>query len=140
MANQVTGLAEQIKQLIGAINKSISHVEEETEELSTFLLHSREALKANEENVDATHEIFDAIREQTDEVDHVQRDISNAIGVSGEKITMISDFVVLSKSHYDKVLTCIDDIEKSDGKKAAVLEEIRNMLCQIEPLAEHLGE
>ncbi len=52
----------------------------------------------------------------------------------------ISDFVVLSKSHYDKVLASINDIEESDGKKAAILEEIRNMLCQIEPLAESIGK
>lgn len=140
VAKEVTGLADQIKQLIGMINESVSHVEEETRELSASLTNSKEALEANEKNVDATHEIFEAIKKQTDEVNDVQRDISNAIEVSNEKIGVISDFVVLSKSHYDKVLSCIDDIEESDGKKAAILEEIRNMLCQIEPLAETIGK
>lgn len=140
VANQVTGLAKQIKELIGKINESISHVEGETEELSISLRNSQEALEINEKNVDATHEIFDFIKKQTDQVDNVQKDISDAIKVSGEKIKVISDFVVLSKSHYDKVLACIDDIEESDGKKAAILEKIRNMLCQIEPLAEDIAE
>ena len=49
---------------------------------------------------------------------------SASISVSRKKIEGISDFVVLSKSHYDKVLKSIEDIEESDGKKAAILEEI----------------
>ncbi len=140
VANQVTGLAAQIKKLIETINESVSHVEGETKELSNSLLSSKEALEANEKNVDATHEIFEAIKKQTDEVTDVQKEISDAIHISNNKMGEISDFVVLSKSHYDKVLASINDIEESDGKKAAILEEIRNMLCQIEPLAESIGK
>lgn len=140
VANQVTGLAAQIKKLIEMINESVSHVEGETKELSDSLLSSKEALEANEKNVDATHEIFEAIKKQTDEVTNVQKEISDAIHVSSNKMGEISDFVILSKSHYDKVLASLNDIEESDGKKAAILEEIRNMLCQIEPLAENIGK
>lgn len=139
VAEQVTGLAEQIKKLVGVVNKSITHVEEKTAELNTSLTHAKAALEANGKNVDATHEIFETIKKQTDEVNHVQSDISEAISVSQKKMNGISDFVVLSKTHYDKVLECIEDIEKSDGKKAVILEEIRNLLCQIEPLAEYIG-
>lgn len=139
VAGQVTGLAEQIKKLVGVVNESIAHVEVETEELSTSLVQAKTALEENEKNVDATHEIFEAIKKQTDEVNQVQNDISDAISVSRKKIEGISDFVVLSKSHYDKVLKSIEDIEESDGKKAAILEEIRNLLCQIEPLAEYIA-
>lgn len=140
VAEQVTGLAEQIKKLVGMVNESIAHVEEETAELNTSLADAKTALETNGKNVDATHEIFEAIKKQTDEVNHVQNDISEAISVSKKKMEGISGFVVLSKSHYDKVLECIEDIEKSDGKKAAILEEIRNLLCQIEPLAEYIAE
>ena len=133
-------LAEQIKKLVGMVNESIAHVEEETAELNTSLADAKTALETNGKNVDATHEIFEAIKKQTDEVNHVQSDISEAISVSKKKMEGISGFVVLSKSHYDKVLECIEDIEKSDGKKAAILEEIRNLLCQIEPLAEYIAE
>ena len=140
VAGQVTGLAEQIKKLVGVVNESIAHVEVETEELSTSLVQAKTALEENEKNVDATHEIFEAIKKQTDEVNQVQNDISDAISVSRKKIEGISDFVVLSKSHYDKVLKSIEDIEESDGKKAAILEEIRNLLCQIEPLAEYIAD
>ena len=90
-------------------------------------------------NVDATYEIFEAIKGQTDQVNHVQKDIVDAISVSQRKMDGISDFVVMSKAHYDKVLSCIEDIEESDGKKAAILEEIRNLLCQIEPLAQAIA-
>lgn len=139
VAGQVTGLAEQIKKLVGAVNESIAHVEEETGELNTSLVQARTALEANEKNVDATYEIFEAIKGQTDQVNHVQKDIADAISVSQKKMDGISDFVVLSKTHYDKVLSCIEDIEESDGKKAAILEEIRNLLCQIEPLAQAIA-
>lgn len=139
VAGQVTGLAEQIKRLISAVNESISHVEKETRELNTSMINAKTALEANEKNVDATYEIFEAMKGQADEVNHVQQEISEAVEISKRKMDGISDFVVLSKSQYDKVLACIEDIEKSDGKKAAILEQIRNLLCQIEPLAEHIG-
>lgn len=139
VAGQVTGLAEQIKKLIGAVNESIFHVERETRELNTSMIDAKTALEANEKNVDNTYEIFEAIKGQTDEVNHVQQEISKAIEMSRRKMDGISNFVVLSKSQYDRVLDYIEDIEESDGKKAAILEEIRNLLCQIEPLAEHIA-
>lgn len=139
VAGQVTGLAEQIKRLIGAVNESISHVEKETRELNASMINAKTALEANGKNVDATYEIFEAIKGQADEVNHVQNEISEAVEVSKRKMEGISDFVVLSKSQYDKVLACIEDIEERDGKKAAILEKIRNLLCQIEPLAEHIA-
>ena len=140
VAGQVRALAEQIKKLVGVVNESIAHVEEETGELNTSMIQAKTALEANEKNVDTTYEIFEAIKEQADEVNHVQKDIAEAVSASQKKMNGISDFVVLSKSHYDKVLNCIEDIEESDGKKAAILEEIRNLLCQIEPLAEYIAE
>lgn len=140
VAGQVNSLAEQIKKLVGVVNESVSHVEDGTKELNGSLMDSKVALEANEKNVDATHELFESIKEETDEVMGVQKNISDAIAVSKKKVDGISDFVVLSKAHYDKVLACIDDIEESDSKKAAILEEIRNMLCQIEPLAESIAK
>ena len=52
----------------------------------------------------------------------------------------ISDFVVLSRTYYDKVLSCIEDIEKSDNIKTAVFDDIRNMLLQVEPLAKDISK
>jgi len=140
VAQQVTRLAEQIKTLVGMVNRSISHVEEETQELSISLANSKLALEENEKNVDATHTLFEEMKSQTDKVEDVQKNIAAAVETSKQKIERVSDFVVMSKAQYDKVKSCINDIEESDGKKAAIFEEIRNMLCQIEPLAEKIGE
>lgn len=48
VANQVTGLAEQIKRLVGMVNESISHIKEETRELSASLKNSKDALEIND--------------------------------------------------------------------------------------------
>lgn len=135
VAEQVNGLAEQIKKLVGVVNESVGHVERGAQELSSSLDISKSALEESEKNVDETHMIFESIRERTEGVSEVQRNISDAIAASEQKVEGISDFVVLSKRYYDQVLQYIKDIEESDGAKAAIFEEIQNMLSQIEPLA-----
>ena len=140
VAEQVRELAEQIKKLITLINQRVSNVEEETTRLNESLLQSKDMLEDNAANVSSAHTIFEEIKTRAGQVEDVKTGIAKAIDASESKIDDISDYVVMSRGYYDKVMKCINDIEESDGKKSVVFDEIRNMLCQIEPLTDHIAK
>lgn len=140
VAEQVRELADEIKKLIEMINQRVANVEEDTEELNESLKTSRELLDDNSKNVGEAHDIFENVNVSAGKVNDVQKDIVSAIDNSQNKINHISDYIVLSKKQYDKVLEYITDIEKSDGKKSQMFDNIRNMLGQIEPLTEIISE
>lgn len=138
VAEQVRSLAEEIKKLISAVNESIEHVEEGTRELSTTLEASKEVLRVNEENVEQTKTIFETVKEQTNQAEHVQGDISEQIQHSLMDIDGIVNSAVSSRSHCEAVLKCIEEIEISDNKKSVLFDAIKDILEQIEPLAEDM--
>ncbi len=138
VAEQVRSLAEEIKKLISLVNESIEHVEDGTKELSATLETSKDALRVNEENVLRTNEIFETVKEQTEQVEQVQQDIADQIQNSVTDIDGIIDYAGSSKQHYETVLKCIEEIEVSDGRKSILFDEIKDMLEQIEPLADSI--
>ena len=133
VAEQVRELADEIKNLIQVISERIKNVEDGTGELSRSLRESEQILDENTENVNSAHDIFEEIKGKADAIGQVLNNIADAI-------QKISDFVVLSRTYYDKVLSCIEDIEKSDNIKTAVFDDIRNMLLQVEPLAKDISK
>ena len=140
VAEQVRELADEIKNLIQVISERIKNVEDGTGELSRSLRESEQILDENTENVNSAHDIFEEIRGKADAIGQVQNNIADAIQDSTKEVEKISDFVVLSRTYYDKVLSCIEDIEKSDNIKTAVFDDIRNMLLQVEPLAKDISK
>ena len=140
VADQVRKLAEEIKNLIQMINERVTNVEDGTKELNISLKTSRDLLDDNANNVEQAHDIFENVSESAKKVDDIQRDIVSAIDNSQNKINRISDYVVLSRKQYDSVLSYIEDIEKSDGEKSQIFDNIRNMLLQIEPLTKMANE
>lgn len=138
VAEQVRSLAEEIKGLISVVNESIEHVEEGTKELSSTLENSKEVLRVNEENVEQTNAIFETVKEQTNQVEQVQGDIAEQIQNSLMDIDGIVGSAVSSKSYCETVLKCIEEIEVSDRKKSILFDAIKDILEQIEPLAEDL--
>ena len=140
VAEQVRELADEIKNLIQVISERIKNVEDGTGELSRSLRESEQILDENTKNVNSAHDIFEEIKGKADAVGQVQNNIADAIQDSTKEVEKISDFVVLSRTYYDKVLSCIEDIEKSDNIKTAVFDDIRNMLLQVEPLAKDISK
>lgn len=140
VAEQVRSLAEEIKKLTSKVAESIGHVDEGTRELNSTLTVSRDALRVNEENVEKTYEIFETVREQTNQVEKVQQEISDQVSTSVHNIDRIVDFMASSKSQCDTVFSCIEAVEASDSKKSGLLDNIHDMLEQIEPLAKEIAE
>lgn len=135
VAGQVRTLAEEIKKLISVVDESILHVEEDTMELSTTLGDSKEVLRIHEENVEETNAIFDTVKEQTNQVERVQKEIASQIQSSLMDINSIVEKALTSRSHCETVLKCIEEIEISDSRKSILFDAIKDILEQIEPLA-----
>ncbi|MCM1258745.1 MAG: methyl-accepting chemotaxis protein [Roseburia sp.] len=140
VAEQVRSLAEEIRKLISKVADSIGHVDEGTKELNSTLAVSRDALRVNEENVEKTYKIFETVKEQTNQVEKVQQEISDKVGASVHNIDKIIDFMATSKNQYDTVFSCIEAVEASDNKKTGLLDNIHDMLEQIEPLAREIAD
>lgn len=138
VAEQVRSLADEIKKLISVVSESIQHVEDGTGELNTTLEKSKEVLKINEENVIQTNAIFETVKEQTNQVEHVQKNIASHIHNSLLDINKIVDSALSSRNHCETVLKCIEEIEISDSRKSILFDAIKDILEQIEPLAEDL--
>lgn len=138
VADEVRKLSEEIKVLIDRINESISHVENNSAELRNVLNSNREVLEANVKNVEETNGLFMNIETSSNRFTDVRDEINCVVTDSENKLANIRQYVVMSKSQYDKVFSCIEQIEKGDNKKSSIFEDIRNMLEQITPLAEDL--
>lgn len=138
VAKNVRSLAEEIKKLILVVDESVAHVEQGTKELNTTLEASRKVLKVNEQNVEATHAIFETVKEQTNQVEQVQNDIASQIQSSLMDINNIVDAALSSRTQCETVLKCIEEIEISDSRKSVLFDAIKDILEQIEPLAEDL--
>lgn len=138
VAKNVRSLAEEIKELISVVDESVAHVEDDTKELSTTLEASRKVLKVNEQNVEATHAIFETVKEQTNQVEQVQNDIAAQIQTSLLDINTIVEAALSSRTQCETVLKCIREIEVSDSRKSVLFDAIKDILEQIEPLAEDL--
>lgn len=140
VANEVSNLAAQIKELITAINSSIEQVSIGTSGLSESMNNSKAALEETVRNVEETNEIFNMIKQKTADVEIVQKNIADTITESNHDLKRVEDYVVLSREHYDRVLEYINAVEKSDNRKTMIHDEIRNILLQIEPLAKSLED
>lgn len=138
VAGQVRALAEEIKKLISVVDESILQVEEDTKELNTTLDDSKEVLRIHEENVEETNIIFDTVKEQTNQVEYVQKDIASHIQTSLTDIDKIVDTALSSRNHCETVLKCINEIEISDSRKSILFDAIKDILQQMEPLANDL--
>lgn len=138
VAEQVRSLAEEIKKLISAVNESIAHVEAGTLELSATLDNSRQVLKDNEENVTQTNTIFDTVKEQTAQVEQVQEEIAAQIHNSLREMNGIVSASAASADHCEAVLRCIKEIELCDNRKSILFDAIKDILEQIEPLADSI--
>lgn len=140
VAEQVRALAEQIKDLIDIIDQSVEKVEHGTQELNANLEASKTALLETEGNVEATHDIFTSVKTQTNQVEQVQQNIAHTIQNAILNVDQIIQYAQSSNKHYDTVLRCIQEIELSDSKKSILFDGIKDMLEQLEPLAEDIAK
>ena len=134
VAVEVKRLSDQIKTLVGEVNRSISDVEHGTERLSDSIGNSQEALGQSIGKVNETYEMFDKITEAAEGASTVQAGISSVIGESRAELQELCAFFDRSRDQYQKVMGHISRASALGTTKSAMFEDIDNMLSQILPL------
>lgn len=139
VAEQVRELADQIKRLISSIAQSIEHVEEGTGGLSKAMEESREALEVTAQNVEAAHDLFDEIKEQTELVGKAESGITDAVSDARSQMESVGEYVTMTRGNYEQILQCVADMEKSDMDRNEIQQKMKELVGRIAPLAEEIS-
>lgn len=138
VAVEVKSLADQIKELVSAVDDSITDVENGTDRLHTSIGNSQNALDENMEKVNDTYQMFDHISEAAEGVTAVQTEISNVISDSRAALQSVHEFFFRTKKQYEEVIRNIEHANRLGTTKSAMFEDMDNMLSQIAPMIEEL--
>ncbi len=134
VAVEVRKLADEIKELVGAVSSNISDVERSTDELNTGLHVSQQALEESINKSNETHALFDSITQAADGATTVQSEISGVIDDSRGALQALCGFFDGIKERYQEVILHIDNASNLCTTKSAMFEDVDNMLSQIPPI------
>ncbi len=135
---EVKSLADQIKDLVAAVDNSITDVEGGTEQLHTSIANSQDALNKNIVKVNDTYQMFEHITQAAEGATTVQTEISNVIADSRTALQSVHEFFFRTKKQYEEVVRHIDQANKLGTTKSAMFEDMDNMISQIRPMIEEL--
>ena len=134
VAGEVKSLSDEIKKLVDLVDSSIGDVEQGTDELSSSIQSSHQALDQSLAKVDETYEMFDSITQAAEGAESVQKEISLVIDDSKTKLQTLCSFFEQMKKQYEKVVHHINRASKMGTTKSAMYEDIDNMMSQIPPM------
>lgn len=134
VASEVKKLADEIKDLTGMVDASLSDVEQGTEKLNASIHTSRQALGHSMEKVNETYEVFDRITQAAEGAALVQSEISGVISTSRGALQVLTGFLDKIKVQYQEVLKHISEASYLGTTKSAMFEDIDNMMSQIPPI------
>ncbi len=134
VAMEVRELAEEIKNLVAAVDASIGDMEQGTDNLNCSIHTSQEALGESIDKVEETYEMFDRISQAADGATAVQTEISGVIEESREALDGLCGFFDRTKGQYREVMEHIQKASRLGTTKSAMFEDIDNMLSQIAPI------
>lgn len=135
---EVKRLADEIKNLVAAVEDSIGDVEHGTDKLHASISTSKDALNESIQKVNDTYQMFDHITQAAEGATAVQSEISDAIHESKSALESVNDFFYRTQSQYEKVVRHIQYANKLGTTKSAMFEDMDNMISQIPPLIEDL--
>ena len=138
VAVEVKSLADQIKDLVAAVDNSITDVEGGTDQLHTSIANSQDALNQNIVKVNDTYQMFEHITQAAEGATTVQTEISNVIADSRTALQSVHEFFFRTKKQYEEVVKHIDQANKLGTTKSAMFEDMDNMISQIRPMIEEL--
>ena len=131
VAEEVKSLAEEIKNLVAAVDVSIGDVEQGADQLSASIQTSHEALEQSLSKVDDTYEVFDNITQAANGATEVQTQIYQVIDSSKTELQTLNSFFEIMKKRYQEVVQHINRASNMGTTKSAMFEDVDNMLSQI---------
>lgn len=140
VAMEVKGLADEIKELVAAVETTIAEVEQDTDKLHTDMETSQLALGQSIEKANDTYQMFHEITEAAEGATDVQTEISNVIDDSKTALHTVNTFFDKTKEQYQEVMNHIDLARNLGTLKSAMFEDLDNMLSQIPPIIKEYDE
>ena len=140
VAEQVRQLSDEIKKLTSDVEQSIAGIESSTAELNESIIVSRTAVEASGANVDVTYELVDKVNETAGKINEVYDTLCESVDNSKKCVKNIEEYMESSKSSYDRVAQCIEEINTHENKKGVMYEDLYNVLQQLEPIAESINK
>lgn len=134
VAVEVKKLADEIKNLTGEVDTGIHDVEQGTEQLSSSIASSQQALGRSLEKVNETYDMFDEITQSAEGATTVHTEISRVIGESSTALQILCGFFGQLRNRYQEVVKHISRAGKLGTTKSTMFEDIDNMLSQIPPI------
>ena len=134
VAGEVRSLADEVKNLVAAVEVSILKVEQDTDKLHSDIEASQLALGQSIDKVNNTYQMFDQITEAAEGATAVQSEISGVINDSRTALQTVNSFFNKTKDQYKEVMDQINRASKLGTTKSAMFEDVDNMLSQIQPI------
>ena len=138
VAGEVKSLADEIKDLAGLVDTGINSVEFGTEKMSESITASNRAMTESMENVDKTHEMFDAIIKAAGSAETVHEQIRGTVGISQDKLREFKQLFADTEQQYNEVVKHIDRASELNTTKSSIYEDMDNMLSQVVPLIDDI--
>ena len=138
VADEVKKLADEIKALIITVNDSVKAIESNTGKLSSSIEESQNVLGRSLGNVEHTYAIFDRITEAAEGAESVEGQIREKVNISEQKLEEVKHSFELEEQQFHDVLEHIEQANKLGTMKSSLFENMDNLLCQVEPMAEDL--
>lgn len=136
VADEVKKLADEIKALIITVNDSVKAIESNTGKLSSSIEESQNVLGRSLGNVEHTYAIFDRITEAAEGAESVEGQIREKVNISEQKLEEVKHSFELEEQQFHDVLEHIEQANKLGTMKSSLFENMDNLLCQVEPMAE----
>lgn len=138
VADEVKKLADEIKALIITVNDSVKAIESDTGKLSSSIEESQNVLGRSLSNVEHTYAIFDQITEAAGGAESVESQIRETVNTSEQRLEEVKHSFELEEQQFHDVLEHIEQANKLGTMKSSLFENMDNLLCQVEPMAEDL--
>ena len=140
VADKVKNLANEIKELTGAVDLSLGDVDMGTDKLNSSITASKEAMGQSIDKVESTYQVFDKITNASGSTNQVQEQIAEAIDITNAELDAVNQTIEATNVQYQSVLEHIDKANELGTTKSSMFEDIDNMLSQIEPLVKEYSK
>lgn len=140
VAQQVTGLSQNIKELVADVDKSMEGLENSSIQLTDSINSANETLDATRGQVNKAQGVFMDIVESVSETQTARAGITEAVERCSMQVNDIRNDMESNNQRYEKVMQKIDGFKSMTTKKGFLYEDISNMMEQAAPLVKKIRD
>ena len=140
VAQEVTGLSQNIKELVADVDKSIEGLESSSERLTDSIKSANETLDSTKSQVNKAQDVFMDIVDSVSETQTARTGITQAVERCSTQVNDIRNDMESNNERYENVMRKIDGFKSMTTKKGFLYEDISNMMEQAGPLVKKIRD